>query len=142
MTEKSIDNSERKNLSVVWRLFYFFGMMVYVMLAIDGAYSFIEEAPGLAKFHLWGAFIGGIGICLLVGAGYAAFLFGYKAFMPVARHEWIKNKIGIMLTLSFLVFLWFTIAIPPTNQYRSRANNSDVKSKNQVNSSNQSPRPN
>lgn len=114
---------ENTKLSTGQKFLYFVVMLLSFGFAIlSSALVFKSLFSGrIDWFSLLGA------IFFALSFGFASFLFGYKVFMPVARHGWIKGKLKGAVILSIFL-LAYIVGAPGFFQYRARAYDSDAKS--------------
>jgi Tfp pilus assembly protein PilE len=120
-----IGTMEHKKLPTLWRILNFVLMLPFLGFALlAGVLVFKSLISGARD---WLSLV--VSIISAWGFGWTAYLLGYKVFEPVSRHGWIKNKIGLMVPLMFVwALLLAAVAIPPYNQYKSRAYDSAAKS--------------
>lgn len=105
------------------KISYVLGMMIFLILAFMmgglGYGEITEPVNNLIGFAVYGL--------ISLSLGFAAVLFGYRVWAPVARQGWIKNKLKNTAVLSFLCAMLMVINLPHQNQYRMYQYNSQAK---------------
>jgi len=125
MNDESKATTKNKNLSILERIVFFLGMLIFLSFALlmgSQSYKWITMP---INFFISDAIIYGL---LSLGLGFTAFMLGYVVFMPVARHGWIKNKLFISAILSFLFIIFIPYQLAGYHQHVFRSFDSDANS--------------
>jgi len=124
MTEESQTKAVAKKISIILRILYLFGALLYLGIA----YLMTVFTSGLERLNWIDFIIYGtlFGICIL-GAGFTSIIFARKIFMSAEHRGWMKKTLVTTTVLSFVLFV-FLLLVSPSLQFGTRANESAAKS--------------
>jgi type IV pilus assembly protein PilA len=123
--KKNEELTSPKHLSTGNKTLYFLGMLIFSFFAfLMGSESYKLITMPTNHFFDYGILIG----LPSLGFGFATFLFGFKVFVPITRHGWIKNKLMYTAIISILFTIMIAISLPGHRAYKIRALDSETKS--------------